>query len=100
MILNIPLATSMSVLPCVLSDFSADRSVGFCGDFSGEENTPSMFSMPKLSLGFSGSVMPVRLHSIVSIHQGHNLEFVGRTGLALRLQSTGRHCPAFCAHAP
>jgi hypothetical protein len=35
---------------------------GLAGEgFSGEEKMPSMFSTPKLSLVFSGSVIPVRL---------------------------------------
>jgi hypothetical protein len=32
--------------------------------FSGEEKIPSMFSTPKLSLVFSGRVIPVRLFGI------------------------------------
>jgi len=35
--------------------------IGSGEGFSGEEKMPSMFSTPKLSLAFSGTVIPVRL---------------------------------------
>src|ERR1700761_2255887 len=56
----VPSTTSISVEKRVVLPFTGTSRAG---DFSGDENTPSMFSTPKLSLVFSGNVRPVLLHS-------------------------------------
>jgi hypothetical protein len=56
----IPSATAISVMERVVLPFMG---IILAGDFSGDENTPSIFSTPKLSLVFSGKVRPVLLYS-------------------------------------